>query len=212
MTDQWLRLQIDGPDGRVAQAQFLTKIRDLPAGLMREAMWSIGHIFRRLWMARQFQQEGRYFGSGWARLTPQYLRWKIEGGWFEDIGKRTGAMVQAMTNKGATVSLSGPYGSSVRGIPKFTYDAEKVTVGASVTEDGREYAEHFNTKRHIMGEGRMPQEVELEGAKVASMPHLAAMHGSGMGDPKVDDSLNVRPEIRQFVRRRLLKEAEGAVA
>jgi len=212
VTQEWLQLKIEGPRGTVAQAQILARVRGVPA-LMREAMWSLGHTMRRLWLARQFKQEGRYLGSGWDRLSPQYLQWKIDNGWFTDIGKRTGAMIATFTGgEKDAVSMSGPGGSTITGTPSLWYSDKHVKIGGYVREDGHEYAQHFDLRRHIFGEGTLPQEVELEGGKILTLPHLSVVRGGEMGDPRVDDSLNVRNEIRQFVRGRLLREAEKAVA
>ena len=185
MSEGFLQLKIDGPRGTIAKAQILANLDKVRTDWAEDTFRAFGEYIRRVVVKRQFETEGSYLGGGWDQLSPRYLEWKIRGGWMTDIGKRAGVMVQALTQAAEPFSRRGPRGQ-LRGAPILDAGPSHVTIGAAVTEDGNEYSEHFDRRRPIMGEGKLPAQVQIEGGKVLSFPYLIACRTEEFGGPQID--------------------------
>jgi hypothetical protein len=147
-------------------------------------MKAVGMYVREIVMQRQFVQEGGYLGSGWQEIDDDYRDYKVRvhGADADYIGRRSNVLRDAMTNRDLSpitrdyTDLSGG-GHTVLGLPVLEYDANTVVFGAETEEDGNSYAEHFDAKRPVMGEGKLPPEAEAEIGNVLKIRYLSAMRG-----------------------------------
>lgn len=186
MAGGFFTLKIDGPDGTVARAQVRTNLRHVHDAWMPEVWRVMGEATRRIWLARQFDQEGGYLGSRWAALSEEYIAWKLAHGYPATIGRRTGALISALTGAPAQFVLFSNHGTTIEAKGILEYDDTHVTVGADTVEDGEPYAEHFDMLRRIFGEGQIPSDMEAEAGKLLSLPLLQAARTDEFGDPEID--------------------------
>lgn len=214
MTDGFLQLRIEGPRGTVAKGQVLANLNQLHSSWMPDTMRAAGRYVRQVLLGRQFGVEGAYLGSRWAALSRPYLQWKRDHGFSTRIGVRTGAMVAALT--GASVdafTMDGPMRklsgrpTKISAKPILDYSASHVTIGADVREDGREYTEHFDRRRPIMGTGRLPSQAEFELGKLLSLPVKLAARTAEFGNPWDSRADFPDAEITRFLSVRALKAA-----
>jgi len=182
---EFIRFEIDGPDGTVAAGQVRAGLSRLRSEYLPGVMKGIGEFMRRVMFARQFEAEGAYLGSRWEGLAPRYLEWKSRNGYSSMVGERTGAMVRAFTSEPQPFSMSGlsypgNRPTTITAVPVLEYDANSVTVGASLFEDGEEYTEKFNAGdsftpgRRIFGSGKIPGDVEFGIGKILSLAVAAS--------------------------------------
>jgi hypothetical protein len=207
VTEGFLQLKIEGPRGTVAQAQILANLEKVRASWAEDTFRAFGEYVRRVVLGRQFQSEGTYLGGGWNALDPKYLEWKISGGWMSEVGRRAGALTAALTRGTDSFTMSGPGGSDIKGAPILDAGPTHVTIGAAVTEKGREYSEHYDKTRPIMGTGRLPVEVQVEGGRLLSLPYLVSARTDEFGKPEVEGGIFPRAAMSRFITERALRQA-----
>jgi len=215
MTDGFLQLKIEGPRGTVAQAQIKGNLAKMRASWLPDTFRAFGDYVRQVVLNRNFGSEGTYLGGRWQNINPDYRRWKIVvfGSQANFIGRRSLALRQAMTMANPKpFTRTGPPKRdggfrTIRGVPILKYDAHSVTIGAEVYEDGNEYAEHFEASRPVFGEGKLPQEIEIEGGKVLSLPYIASTRTDEFGTPEYADDAFPSRQITNYISVRALRAA-----
>lgn len=177
-----LQVRIEGPDGRMLQGQILQHHGRMMR--YRTEMWeAVGMYTRAAALGRQFHEEGAYLGERWQGNSPGYREWKTQvwGSPARRVGRRTGALhyalagteLQAQTYQGQTRDGES---TTIQATPRLDVDDHGVTVGGSVEEDGQEYSERFNERRPILGQGKLPPDVEGEIGKLLTLFYVAASH------------------------------------
>jgi hypothetical protein len=208
----FVQLEIKGPRGTVARGQIMANLAQLRASWMPDTMRAAGQYVRRVLLARQFTSQGSYLGGAWSPLSSSYLAWKRAHGYSSRIGVRTGAMIAALTGvKTDPFTMDGPMrklsgrSTKIEAKPILEYSANHVTIGADVTEDGHEYTQHFDARRTIMGEGKLPSQAEWELGKLMSIPFLVSTRTAEFGDTEIDRGEFPSREVSQFLTVRALK-------
>jgi hypothetical protein len=210
MTDGFLQLKIEGPRGTVAQAQIKGNLAKMRASWLPDTFKAFGDYVRQVVLNRNFASEGTYLGGRWQSIDPEYRAWKIRvfGSQANFIGRRSLALRHAMTMANPKpFTRAGPPGRTIRAVPILDYDARSVTIGAKVYENGNEYAEHFDASRPVFGEGKMPQEIEIEGGKLLSLPYLSSTHTDEFGKPSYDNNAFPSKQVTNFLSVRALRAA-----
>lgn len=210
---EFLRLTIDGPDGRLAAGQVRASMSKLRSEFLPSVMHAAGEYLRRVVLRRQFESHGAYLGAGWKGLGARYLAWKAEHGYPADVGQRTGALLQALTGEPQPFSLTGlSYPSSqptqIRAVPILEWDADHVTIGADVTEDGEEYPGKFSDTRPIFGGGQLPPEVEFGIGKLLALAVGASTHSDEMTPEMAAET--VEPAMLHWIGVQAVRRAAGA--
>lgn len=211
----FIKFTIDGPDGKVAAAQIRGNLDRLHSSWMPAVMKAAGEYMRRVVMKRQFDTEGSYLGSGWTALGGSYLAWKEANAYPTVIGKRTGALFLALTGDPEPFSLTGlsypdNQTTQIVATPVLEWSADHVTIGATVTEDGEDYASSFNAgdgdvpARPIFGEGKFNADVERELDTLMRLPYAAACKTGEFGSPAMHEKVD--SEIAQHIAVQALRE------
>lgn len=172
-------IDIKGPDGRMIAAQVSRADREMRSDWLPDVMRVAGMYLRQVIMKRQFDTSGGYLGAPWTPNTPSWAAWKAEHWSGTAPGIRTGAMMKALTGDASPFSMSGltypdEEPTSIQGTPILKYDADSVTIGAEVTEDGIEYTDEYNREwGALFGGGDIPSETAIELGKLLSIPFMA---------------------------------------
>lgn len=182
-----IRITLHGPQGQEISGAIRANRGRLRSDWLPDVMRTAGRYLREVVMTRQFSSEGTYLGAGWEPVTTIYQQWKEDMFGESRLGHRTLALRDAMTSESlepftrASYKSMSDVPSTVYGMPILRWNAESVTVGASVIEGGEEYSTSYDRSHGpVFGDGRVPAEVAGELGKLMSMAYMASVH-IGMG-------------------------------